>query len=322
MRNVYRDIAANVLTVECPNCGSYKISRDAFDDFPAEFRRRRSPLPAKYLISGILRDNNERGLATPLLTIESSIRLVDPGRVPHGVMEQLEHYLQYVARHTEYLGELVMVGSEEFAIAFARNPIEMASLTNGLVELGWVTTRVVSNTQFEVVATIAGLEHASKTASASGMSEKAFVAMWFTLEMDDIYEHHIVPAVERAGYRPLVIRAKEHNNDVNAEIVAEIQQSRFIVADFTGQRGGVYFEAGYALGLRKPVIWTCNNDWFNKVVETKKDVKVGGETVSAVLTEERRTHFDVEHFSFILWTDGAELEEKLYNRIRPTIPQA
>ena len=74
------------------------------------------------------------------------------------------------------------------------------------------------------------------------------------------------------------------------------------------------------MGLRKPVIWTCRADWFNKVVEVTKDVQIAGKTVTASLPEERRTHFDVEHFSFILWTNGEELEKKLYNRIRATIP--
>jgi len=49
-------------------------------------------------------------------------------------------------------------------------------------------------------------------------------------------------------------------------------ECRFIVADFTGQRGGVYFEAGYALGLRKPVIWTCKRDWFNKTMKRSAEI--------------------------------------------------
>jgi hypothetical protein len=31
--------------------------------------------------------------------------------------------------------------------------------------------------------------------------------------------------------------------------MAEIQKSRFVVADYTGQRNGVYFEVGFAVGL-------------------------------------------------------------------------
>jgi hypothetical protein len=37
------------------------------------------------------------------------------------------------------------------------------------------------------------------------------------------------------------------------------------MADFTGQRGGIYFEAGFAQGLGKQVIWLCREDEVWKV---------------------------------------------------------
>jgi hypothetical protein len=42
--------------------------------------------------------------------------------------------------------------------------------------------------------------------------------------------------------------------------MAEIRRSRFVVADYTGQRNGVYFEAGFGLGLGLVVIPTCRAD--------------------------------------------------------------
>ena len=46
----------------------------------------------------------------------------------------------------------------------------------------------------------------------------------------------------------------------------QIRKSKFLIADFTGQRGGVYYEAGFAYGLGLPVIWTCRKDWFDGLV--------------------------------------------------------
>jgi len=48
-----------------------------------------------------------------------------------------------------------------------------------------------------------------------------------------------------------------HNEKICDKIVSEIRKSGLLVADFTGNRGGVYFEAGFAMGLSIPVIWTC-----------------------------------------------------------------
>jgi len=56
------------------------------------------------------------------------------------------------------------------------------------------------------------------------------------------------------------------------------------VGDFTVDRGGIYFEAGYALGLGLPVIWLVREDELAKV------------------------HFDNRQYNFVAWRDGA-LEE-------------
>src|SRR5436305_13402542 len=88
-------------------------------------------------------------------------------------------------------------------------------------------------------------------------------------------------AVRDAGYRPLRIDRKEHNNKIDDEIVAEIRRSKFVIADFTSEpdrpRGGVYFEAGYAMGFGTPVIWTCKEDLISQV------------------------HFDTRQFNHIIW---------------------
>ena len=36
----------------------------------------------------------------------------------------------------------------------------------------------------------------------------------------------------------------EHINRIGDEIISQIRRSKFLIADFTGHRGGVYFEAG------------------------------------------------------------------------------
>ena len=93
----------------------------------------------------------------------------------------------------------------------------------------------------------------SKTANIE--REKAFVAMWFDPGMDDAYEQGIGPTIaEDAGFKSIRIDAVEHTGKIDDRMIAEIRDSQFLVADFTGHRGGVYFEAGYAIGLGLPVI--------------------------------------------------------------------
>ena len=117
--------------------------------------------------------------------------------------------------------------------------------------------------------------------------------------MKEAYENGVSRAVVDTGFNPLRIDRKEHINRIDDEIISEIRRSRYLIADFTCDpakpRGGVYFEAGFAYGLKIPVIWTCRADLI-------KDV-----------------HFDTRQFNHIVWKDPDDLYGKLFNRIGAVI---
>jgi nucleoside 2-deoxyribosyltransferase len=147
--------------------------------------------------------------------------------------------------------------------------------------------------------TFAGWDYLEKIRAKHIASVQAFVAMWFSKETEEAFDNGIEPAIKNCGYQPMRIDRKEHSNKIDDEIVAEIRRSRFLVADFTSQRyrprGGVYFEAGFALGLNMPVIWCCRKDLI------------------------RQVHFDTRQFNHITWEDAGELRIKLTNRIGAVI---
>jgi hypothetical protein len=127
-------------------------------------------------------------------------------------------------------------------------------------------------------------------------SSQAFIAMWFDPTTEEPYEKGLYRAIHDSGYDPRrVDRHHHHLNKVDDEIVAEIRRSRFLVADFTCEpgkvRGGVYFEAGFAMGLNIPIIWTC------------KDTSI------------KDLHFDTRQYPHILWKDSADLYTQLKARI-------
>jgi hypothetical protein len=128
-------------------------------------------------------------------------------------------------------------------------------------------------------------------------SRIGFVAMSFQPEFNELYEKGISEGIRLAGYQPLRIDRTEHNNRIDDEILASIKRSRFLVADFTSHRGGIYFEAGYALGMGLRVIWLVNSD------------------------ELKNVHFDTRQYNFIRWQHGEwpALQRALKNRIEVTI---
>lgn len=155
--------------------------------------------------------------------------------------------------------------------------------------------------------TFEGHGHLEKLVASPQVSVQAFVAMWFGAEVSDAYSRGIAPAIADAGYTPMRIDQKEHNNKIDDEIIAEIRRSRFVIADFTCgllrdgdkltpiPRGGVYYEAGFAQGLGIPVIWSCREDHIGHV------------------------HFDTRQFNHITWTTPEDLRKKLKNRIGSVI---
>ena len=121
--------------------------------------------------------------------------------------------------------------------------------------------------------------------------KQIFIAMKFK-DMDNVY-NTIYKAIDDAKFIPLRIDKKEHVNQISSEIQYEISKSGLVVADVTGQNQGVYFEAGYAMGLNIPVIWTCKDE---------ED-------------EKNKIHFDTRQYNTIFWKDEKDLLEKLKNRI-------
>jgi len=133
-------------------------------------------------------------------------------------------------------------------------------------------------------------------------SSQAFVAMWFDLSVKEAYENGIYKAIYDSGYDPRRVDQQHHHlNKVDDEIIAEIRRSRFLVADFTCEkgkvRGSVYFEAGFASGLNIPIIWTCK-------ATSKDDLQ-----------------FDTRQYPHIVWKDSTDLYSQLKARIGALIGQ-
>ncbi|GAB0119862.1 hypothetical protein Acid7E03_39340 [Acidisoma sp. 7E03] len=147
-----------------------------------------------------------------------------------------------------------------------------------------------SNSQLFRISSKGWLAAEALSSSPSG-SAAGFVAMSFDKSLRVVWTDGFDPAIRAAGFNPVRIDNKEFLGGISDEIIAEIRRSRFVVADYTGQKAGVYFEAGFALGLGLPVIPTCRED------------------------EVERLHFDIRHLNTLVWTDAGDLRDKLAKRL-------
>ena len=133
------------------------------------------------------------------------------------------------------------------------------------------------------------------------MSRKAFMAMEYgNKDLDYVFEICFRPAVKATGYDLFRLDEKPRAGIIDDRLRVEIRTSRFLISDLTNENRGAYWEAGFAEGLGKPVIYTCEKIGF----------------------EERKTHFDTNHHLTIIW-EKDKLENAALNliaTIRATLP--
>ena len=112
------------------------------------------------------------------------------------------------------------------------------------------------------------------------------------VDLKPIFNKQVKEAVEETGFIHKIVNQETtpHDQKITDEIIAQIKSSRMIIADFTNSSTNVYFEAGYAMGMKIPVIWTCKE----------------GEPFS----------FDTGQFPHITWKEGEDLKKQLVNRIQ------
>ena len=242
-------------------------------------------------ISGWVLDQNRSG-ATPLIHDDMLEQLL--ARALPTIRERADRLLLEALHEQRRLGEQFDIEEPRFiAATYSLDGREVHFLQRMLVNKGWMTSRPAPPGSKQSTVLPDGYIAADELMRRAPQSDKGFVAMWFDEGMNDAYERGFQVGVLKAGYDPIRIDRVEHVNRIDDEILVQIRNAAFVVADFTGHRAGVYFEAGFALALELPVIWTC-----------KKDDMVD-------------LHFDVRQYNCSEWDRGRldDLASRLQYRI-------
>lgn len=268
----------------CPRCGKYQIDGMLAVSDLAQYGK-------KHLISGIIRNISETGKPIEL-TFAVIENIFDSNKIPEDPFEIIDLLLLHIVKRSGKIQNAIKFKPEfDYSLLFLENKRDFIFYVNKAKELGYLE---YDNSQ-QIRLTLNGWKRLSEIKKLPQKSNRAFVAMWFDSKLNDVWEHGFKSALIEVGFKPQRIDLQEHNEKICDRIITEIKQSSLLVADFTGQRGGVYFEAGFAMGLGIPVIWTCS----------KKDIE--------------NLHFDTRQYNHIVWKDFGDLRTKLVNRINATI---
>ncbi|MHA1752116.1 MAG: hypothetical protein ACTSYZ_07075 [Candidatus Helarchaeota archaeon] len=268
--------------IDCPRCGKFKMSGTAAtSDFTKYLPR--------HLLSGIIRNRYENGEKVFISTNDFKDAKYSI-HIPKDPWDYIDLLLEHIYRKSGKIYKTTNFNINfDYPLLFAENPEEFKYYVDKSRELGFIEP--VNSEGYRLAPEGWKRIPLIKTKK----NNNAFVAMWFDDSVQKAWEKGIKPAIKETGYNPIRIDLQEHNEKICDRIIAEIKKSSFMIADFTGQRGGVYFEAGFALGLGIPVIWTCRDDDFDNL------------------------HFDTRQYNHIKWATPDELKKKLINRIDAVI---
>ncbi len=291
----------NYNTIVCPVCGEYNLA----DRAKHYLNNRKDNL---YIISGVTRNFYETqdkegalfGITNKMIMDDATFQAEFISKSPKSVLEKTSLLLQYIARNSKHPGHEILVAFNDYPICFCKNAEELTFHLRGLEDIGDIMRlhRVIEG--YTLFLTAKGWQRVENLNKPNMESKQAFVAMWFNEQMDEPFEKGILPLEDKneTGFKMLRIDQKHFNDKICDHIIAEIKQSRFMIADCTELRSAVFFEAGYAMGMGLPVVFTCREG---------TDIK---------------KCFDTDHYNHIVWKDADDLKNKLRDRILATIGKA
>lgn len=269
------------LSIDCPICISYEITGTAAKTVS------HWPVEKKLLLAGQVRrhwTDTQRAMRINSDTLEG---VTGPRLVR--VLDKLNSLLLDIAAHSPHPGAEVKISPMNCVVVDAKPGDELSYHIQSLIERKLLQAKTSIN---EVRITSDGWEYIDRLRNpTAGNRSDIFVAMSFSEKLRDAWEFGIRPGISAAGYRAKRVDSDAHNDKIDDRIIAGIRACYATVVDVTTQNAGAYFEAGFAMGLGRPVVWTVQRDDLPSL------------------------HFDTRQFNHIVWDDPRDFSIKLANHL-------
>jgi hypothetical protein len=310
----YQDLVSDGHTVGCDVCGQFRVAWGRNQSPPADYFAERGRL------RGVLHkwaSLNTGRLFRPDITPETWKSIIEAGGAPADHSERVDLLVQTVARLAP------AYGSETPLVPVRVWAARLYVLADS--EFRTIQTDYESLVHLRDDPTGRGIglrmrkdgwAHHRRLGESRADSRRIFLASW--AGMDSVLLPFFLKAAEATGLEPVVgTKLAGPKGNVNDQIAAAIRGARLVVADFTGDRGGVYFEAGFAIGLGVPVVFSSSEVMHSARVDPEIADWDGAMTPAfkRVLWKDR-LHFDTNHFPHLWWKDGSDFAEKVADRIR------
>ena len=278
----------------CMRCGEFILTNTAIDMLDVLLKERPK---WRTLLSYTVRKMQEN--EPPTLNNQTIEAILKNSKLP-SLKEQENNLVLYLGTNS-YSGQMFSRESSALiAVAGSINYSGLNFMMDHLKQSELVTFGKDSSDREFLILTMKGWERYEEIRRGNIDSKKAFMAMDFgNPTLDKVYKHFKV-AIEQTGFDLRRIDERPKAGLIDDRLRVEIITSRFLIADLTKENRGAYWEAGFAEGLGRPVIYTCKKAHFNHA----------------------STHFDTNHHLTVQWEVGKidKALDELKAIIRVTLP--
>jgi len=292
--------------VRCLCCGEFQISEEAAEDI-AEWNLSETRWTA---IAFRLRRMTDRS-AAPLIDFDMLSHLRDRAKLPP-LDELIDDFVLWVGANSPHPGSIRDVKYPEFKARLgAIGPAEFGTILHSLKASNLFQGEVARLDASSLLSmtscqlTMSGWKRFRDLSRSRAETNHAFMAMNYgDAELDAIVQDHFTPAVSRTGLQLKRLDQGQPAGLIDDQLRVQIRASRLLVCDLTHANRGAYWEAGFAEGLGRPVIYTCREDVFRDAGHSN------------------HPHFDTNHFVTVVWdpSDPSAAAQKLTSTIRATLP--
>jgi hypothetical protein len=231
------------------------------------------------------------------ITTHIMAEIIGKARLPHPA-QQAKNLIRFIGNCVLETGEPLFLSKSAAAKIGALNTDSVERLCHQLTDKGLL---FLANEHLEIVSLAQSVRHRAYDLTLDGWEmyddEKrgrlsgsfGFIALKFGDSILDPFLTNVIkPTVKDGfGYDLYDMRDVSQAGIIDNIMRAQIRDSAFILVDLTHDNAGAYWEAGYAEGLGKPVIYLCERAKF----------------------DEAKTHFDTNHCTTVLWSEDKDHEQ-------------
>lgn len=248
--------------INCHICGNYSITTEAVDylkDIQINDDKR-------FIFKHYMAKNQLKEIKKEIL-----VTIADNTVIPD-LIEQINGLILEIGNATKTVGYYTNI-NERIAYKIGVDGLTSAS---GMIDLMVKESLIESKNKSQRIGsdsltlTLKGIRKYVELKENKISSKTVFMAMDYgNNSVDKFVNNGIRPIIEKLGLNLHILRSEGLRAGIlDDHLRVDVRSSKFLIADVTTQNKNVYWEAGFAEGLGKKVIFTCSDETFETSIKS------------------------------------------------------